>query len=122
MKKLVTKSFSKWATKQNIPHEELANAIREIESGNFEANLGGHILKKRIRFQGQGKSRSGRTIVCYKREDRVIFIHGFAKNEKSNLTTKELNAFKELAKILLNLSPEQLCIAIENGDFIEVAK
>ena len=122
MKRLITKSFSKWATKQNIPHEELAKAIREIESGNFEANLGSHILKKRIRFQGKGKSGSGRTIVCYKREDRVIFIHGFAKNEKSNLTTKELNAFKELAKILLSLSSEQLCIAIENGDFIEVAK
>lgn len=122
MKKLITKSFSKWATKQNIPHEELAKAILEIESGNFEANLGGHILKKRIRFQGKGKSGSGRTIVCYKREDRVIFIHGFTKNEKSNLTTKELNAFKELTKILLSLSSEQLCIAIENGDFIEVTK
>lgn len=122
MKKLITKSFSKWATKQNIAHEELVKAIREIESGNFEANLGGQILKKRIRFQGKGKSGSGRTIVFYKREDRVIFIHGFAKNEKSNLTTKELNAFKEFAKILLSLSSEQLCIAIENGDFIEVAK
>ena len=122
MKKLMTKSFSKWATKQNVPHEELAKAIQEIESGNFEANLGGHILKKRIRFQGKGKSGSGRTIVCYKREDRVIFVHGFAKNEKSNLTLKELNAFKELAKILLGLSPEQLCIAIKNGDLIEVKK
>ncbi|MCG2748351.1 MAG: type II toxin-antitoxin system RelE/ParE family toxin [Desulfobulbaceae bacterium] len=118
----MTRSFSKWATKQNVPHEELANAILEIESGNFEANLGGHILKKRIRFQGKGKSGSGRTIVCYKRENRLIFVHGFAKNEKANLTIKELNAFKELAKILLGLTPEQLRIAIANGDFIEVAK
>ena len=122
MKRLMTKSFSKWATKQNIPNDELTKAIQEIESGNFEANLGGYILKKRIRFQGKGKSGSGRTIVCYKREDLFVFIHGFAKNEKSNLTLKELNAFKELAKILLGLSSEQLCIAIENGDFIEVAK
>ncbi|MBU4264113.1 MAG: type II toxin-antitoxin system RelE/ParE family toxin [Proteobacteria bacterium] len=122
MRKLMTRSFSKWATKQNVPHEELANAILEIESGNFEANLGGHILKKRIRFQGKGKSGSGRTIVCYKRENRLIFVHGFAKNEKANLTIKELNAFKELAKILLGLTPEQLRIAIANGDFIEVAK
>lgn len=118
----MTKSFSKWAAKQDIPLEELDKAIREIESGSFEANLGGHILKKRIRFQGKGKSGSGRTIVCYKREDRVIFVHGFAKNEKSNLSLKELIAFKELAQIFLGLSPEQLRIAIENGDFIEVAK
>lgn len=117
----MTKSFSKWAKKQNIPPEELAKAIREIEDGNFEADLGGHVFKKRIRFQGKGKSGSGRTIVCYKREDRIIFVHGFAKNEKSNLTIKEFNAFKELAKILFGLSSEQLRIAIKNGDFIEVA-
>jgi hypothetical protein len=122
MKKLMTRSFSKWAAKQKIANEELANAIQEIESGLFEANLGGHILKKRIRFPGKGKSGSGRTIVCYKREDRVIFVHGFAKNEKSDLTLKELNVFKELAKILLGLTPEQLSIAIANGDFIEVAQ
>src|SRR3990172_11911268 len=106
MKKLMTKSFSKWATKQDVPHEELAEAIQEIENGNYEANLGGHILKKRIRFQGKGKSGSGRTIVCYKKEDRVIFVHGFAKNEKSNLTMKELNGYIEFVKILIRLTPE----------------
>lgn len=88
----MTRSFSKWAAKQNIPMEELAEAIQEIENGNFEANLGGHILKKRIRFPGKGKSRSGRTIVCFKKEDRVIFVHGFAKNEKSDLTIKDYSA------------------------------
>jgi len=118
----MTKPFSKWAIKQNISHEELAIAIQEIVSGKFEANLGGYILKKRIRFQGKGKSGSGRAIVCYKKEDRVIFVHGFAKSEKSNVTVKELNGLKELAKILLGLTSEQLRIAVENGDFIEVAK
>ncbi len=42
------------------------------------------------------------------------------KNEKSNLTRKELIVFKELSKILLAFSPEQVEIAIKNGDFIEV--
>ncbi|MEW6520578.1 MAG: type II toxin-antitoxin system RelE/ParE family toxin [Thermodesulfobacteriota bacterium] len=41
----MTRSFSKWETKLNVPPEELAKAIQEIESGNFEANLGGNILK-----------------------------------------------------------------------------
>ncbi|MGK5090607.1 type II toxin-antitoxin system RelE/ParE family toxin [Deltaproteobacteria bacterium TL4] len=49
-----------------------------------------------------------------------IFVHGFAKNEKSNITPKELKAFKELAKVLLGLSSEALNTAIDNGDFIEV--
>ena len=120
MKDLMTKQFAKWALKHQIPSHDLADALKELKSGTFEANLGGHIYKKRIRFQGQGKSGSGRTIICYKKADRAIFIHGFAKNEKSNLSKKELLVFKEFAKILLNLSPKAIEVAIENGDFTEV--
>ena len=117
---LKTKQFSKWASKQKIPKNELTTALAEIQAGNFETNLGGHIYKKRIQFEGKGKSGSGRTIVCFKKDDRAIFIHGFAKNEKSNLSKKELFALKEFSKILLGLSVEEINTAIENGDFIEV--
>ena len=44
----------------------------------------------------------------------------FEENEKSNLTKKELFAFKELSKILLGLSRKKLAIALENGDLMEV--
>jgi len=94
--------------------------MTEVQGGKFEANLGGNVYKKRIRFEGQGKSGSGRTILCYKKGNRIIFIHGFAKNEKSNLTKKELVAFKELSKILLSFDEIQISIATENGDLIEV--
>ncbi len=107
----MTKHFSKWAFKHKISDNELISALKEIQAGHFEANLGGHIYKKRIRFEGQGKRGGGRTIICYKKDDRAIFVHGFAKNEKSNLSKKELNAFKELSKILLRMSIEQLSIA-----------
>ncbi len=120
MKKLMTKQFAKWASKQKIPENELATALSEVQTGFFEANLGGHIYKKRIRFEGQGKSGSGRTIICYKRSDRAIFVHGFAKNDKDSLSPRELHAFKEFAKILLGLSQNGIATAIENGDFIEV--
>jgi len=116
----MTRQFLKWKSKQEISEIEITSALSEIEGGSFEANLGGNIYKKRIRFKGRGKSGSGRTIICYKKNDRAIFIHGFAKNEKDNLTPKELQAFKEFAKILLALSTEQISVAIKNGDFIEV--
>ncbi len=120
MKKLMTKHFSKWASKQSIPTSELFIALTEVQDGKFEANLGGNVYKKRIRFDGKGKSGSGRSIICYKKGDKAIFIHGFAKNEKSNLSKKELSAFKELSKVLLGLSKEEINIAVENKDFIEV--
>jgi hypothetical protein len=116
----MTKHFSRWAAKQNISEKNLFNALTEIRSGNFEANLGGNLYKKRIRLGGQGKSGGGRTIICYRKSDRAIFVHGFAKNEKSNLSRKELKAFKELLKILLTLSLKEITIAIKNGDLIEV--
>ena len=58
----MTKHFPRWASKQNIPGNELVTALAKLKTGNFEANLGGHIYKKRIRFEEQGKSGSGRTI------------------------------------------------------------
>lgn len=98
----------------------MLSAVEEIEKGSWEANLGGSVYKKRIRFAGQGKSGSGRTIVCYKRKDRLIFIHGFAKNEKSHLSPKELHALKEFAKVLLGLSNKAIATAIKNGDLREM--
>ncbi|MFO7761877.1 MAG: type II toxin-antitoxin system RelE/ParE family toxin [Desulfobia sp.] len=116
----MTKHFAKWAAKQNIPKNELHKALEEIRCGKFGANLGGHIYKKRIRFKGKGKSGSGRTIVCYQKGEKAIYVHGFAKNEKSNLSKKELIALREFANVLLGLSEKQIQIALEAGDFIEV--
>lgn len=116
----MTKKFDKWARKQNIPKGELYKAIDEISDGSYEASLGGSLIKKRIKYQGQGKSSSGRTILCFKNNDRAIYIHGFSKSSQSNISPKELILLKEFAKIIMTLSPEALEIAIKNGDFIEV--
>ncbi|MFP4533563.1 MAG: type II toxin-antitoxin system RelE/ParE family toxin [Desulfobacterales bacterium] len=48
----MTKHFSKWAAKQKIPKQELANALTEVVAGNFEANLGGYLYKKKNPFCG----------------------------------------------------------------------
>jgi hypothetical protein len=116
----MTGQFAKWAAKQKIHESEISLTLKEMETGSFEANLGGHLYKKRIRFPGQGKSSSGRTIICYNKDDRAILIHGFAKNEKTNLSKRELQAFKEFAKILLGLSKKEIDLALKNGVLIEV--
>lgn len=36
--------------------KDLNNAFSEVEEGQSEANLGGHLYKKRVSFQGKGKS------------------------------------------------------------------
>jgi hypothetical protein len=102
MKRLMTKHFSKWASKQKISVNKLTRALAELKAGSFEANLGGHIYKKEFGLRGKAKVAVEEQLFATKREiDRAIFIYGFAKNEKSNLSKKELYAFKELSKILL---------------------
>lgn len=116
----MTKEFAKWADKHGLSLPDLAAALDEVDTGSYEADLGGHVLKKRIRFQGQGKRGSGRTIICFKKDDRAIFVHGFAKNEKSNISKKELIAFRRVAEILLNLSLDQITRSVSTGTFVEV--
>lgn len=116
----MTREFSKWVDKHGVTIGDLVKVLDEVEAGNFDADLGGHVLKKRIRFQGQGKRGSGRTIICFKKDHRAIFVHGYAKNQKANVTKKELEALRRVAEILLNLSPDQIENSIKTGSFIEV--
>jgi hypothetical protein len=120
MKRLMTREFSKWADKYGVTVADLVKVLDEVESGIFDADLGGHVLKKRVRFQGQGKRGSGRTIICFKKDHRAIFVHGYAKNQKASVSKKELEAFRRVAEILLNLSPDQVENSIRTGTFIEV--
>ena len=44
----MTKHFYRWAKKEKISSEILAKAIDEILQGQYEASLGGYLIKKRI--------------------------------------------------------------------------
>jgi len=114
------RTFEKWAKKQGLSDEDLKKAILEIENGLIDANLGGNVYKKRIGRQGQGKSGAYRTLLLMKRNDRVIFAYGFAKGETDNITKNELEGFKIMAEVFLNLTNEQINTLINNRNLIEL--
>jgi len=120
MKRLMTKEFSKWAGKHGLTVTGLNSALNEIEEGNVDANLGGNVYKKRIPFPGRGKSGSGRTILFYKKGNMAIFVHGFAKNEKTTLSHNELKAFKEFCTLIFSYDENEIQKALDKGIFIEV--
>jgi len=120
MKRLMTREFSKWARKHGVTVAGLNNALNEIEEGIIDANLGGNVYKKRIPFPGRGKSGSGRTILFYKKGNMAIFVHGFAKNEKTTLSHNELKAFKEFCILVFSYDENEIQKAIDKGVFIEV--
>ena len=120
MRVFKTKWFSRWAGRQNVTDERLLNAIREIEQGLFDADLGGHVYKKRIANPGQGKRGGMRTLLAFQKEQKAFFIYGFAKNAQDNISDKELKVLKLLAAELLNLDDQALMQALQANELNEV--
>ena len=115
-----TKEFSKFARKAGLGSAELLEAARALASGQWDADLGGGVFKQRIAREGGGKSGGFRTIILFKVGGHSFFVHGFAKNEKANITPKELKALKTLASTFLGFDVEALKTASAAGEIAEV--
>lgn len=120
MRVFKNKWFQKWAAKEGLNNEALRAAVEEMENGLIDAALGGHVVKKRVALPGRGKRGGSRTLVVYQEADKAFFVYGFAKNERANISDKELKALKLLATQLLGYTNPALVKAIEAGELIEV--
>ena len=114
------KLFHKWMKTVSLSDSNLVKAVEEMEEGLYEANLGGNIYKKRMSVKGKGKSGGVRTIIAFKVRGKAIFIYGFAKNKRDNITHREEEALKALAKVYFSYSEDQINHAVKIGELIEV--
>ncbi|MDO9177687.1 MAG: type II toxin-antitoxin system RelE/ParE family toxin [Agitococcus sp.] len=112
--------FNKWADKEGVTDKVLRVAVTEMEEGLIDADLGGHVYKKRVALQGRGKRSGARTLLAYRVGKKAFFMYGFSKNELDNIDDKELKALKQLAAIQLGWSDEQLALALQHGKLFEV--
>ena len=115
-----TRWFERWARKQKLSKRALCEAVREMEAGLYEADLGGGLLKKRIARPGQGKSGGFRTLVATNKAKRWLFVFGFPKNARSNIDKDEDDGLKQLAAHLLSLAPPALGTAQRAGEIMNV--
>jgi hypothetical protein len=115
-----TRWFDRWARKEGLAASSLCAAVREMNLGLVDADLGGGLVKKRIGRAGQGKSGGYRTLVATNRGSRWVFVFGFPKNERSNIDKDETEALKKLAAHLLSLTAQALGKAQSAGELIEV--
>lgn len=115
-----SKGFSKWAEKEGLIDDALLAAVDEIDRGLIDADLGGHIVKKRVPLAGKGKSGGVRTLLAYMVGNKAFFVYGFAKSARANISADELKALKYLAKELLSYTDKVLAEAIAHGALIEV--
>ena len=78
------------------------------------------MFKQRVAREGGGKSGGFRTIILFRGGSHSFFAHGFAKNDKANVSAKEVKALKRLADVLLGFSKEQIGAAQAAGELIKV--
>lgn len=115
-----TRTFTRWMRKAELTDDVLCEAVCEMAQGLVDADLGGHVVKKRVALPGQGKRGGARTIVATKLADRWFFLYGFGKNERANIDKDELKVFQELARELLGFDDRQLAAALTAGEIMEV--
>ena len=117
MLKLKTKWFKKWSKKNAVKDDQLHKALDSISKNAGIVDLGGGLYKVRIPGEQKGKSGGFRSIVVYRDFDLAIFVFGFSKNEKENLSKDELKYFKKLAKDLLKFDKQKYIKLIQSGEF-----
>ena len=115
-----TRAFSRLDVAGELGDSDLIAAVAEMNDGLWDVNLGGQVYKKRVALAGRGKSGGARTLIAFKSNDRAFFMYGFSKNERSNITTKEKQALKLMARELLGYSDKQLRQALKHGALIEI--
>ncbi|EPD37513.1 type II toxin-antitoxin system RelE/ParE family toxin [Delftia acidovorans] len=112
---LKRKDFSRWQASEKLTDTALCKAVREMERGLIDADLGGFLYKKRVARPGAGKSGGYRTLLSARIGNRYIFLHGFTKNDKTNITQEEQRALRFAGKLFLDLSTQALSAALQSG-------
>ena len=58
--------------------------------------------------------------MLFRRQEKAFFVYGFAKNDRDNIGSQELKAFRLLAAEMLKLDDSGLRAAMNNGTITEI--
>ena len=120
MRVLKRKDFARWQMGEKLSDATLCKAVQEMEIGLIDADLGGFLYKKRVARSGAGKSGGYRTLLSARVGSRYVFLHGFSKSDKANITQSEKKALQFAGKVFLELCVESLAKALQSGVLLEV--
>ena len=103
-----------------MPDSRICEAVNRAESGLIDADLGGGLIKQRIARSGGGRSGGFRTLIAFRAKDRAIFLYGFAKNERENVGSDDLEDLKNTALVFLAFCKADLARAVSSGELKEI--
>ena len=115
-----TRWFARFARSEGIADKSSREAIERADRGLIDADLGGGLIKQRVARPGQGRSGGYRVIVAYRAKVRGVFLFGFAKNERENISAEELSFLRELGKNWLAADTATIRREIEAGNLQEI--
>jgi hypothetical protein len=115
-----TKWFARFAKGQRIGDASLRDAVLRAERGLVDADLGGNVIKQRVARSGKGRSGGYRLLIAFRPSDRAVFMLGFAKSDRDNVTPDELNSLKSLAALWLAAGAAKIEAAVAEGALVEV--
>lgn len=105
--------FTKAARKARIADEELCDAIRQVRLGQAD-DLGGGVFKKRL-----DRNRH-RSIILATSGRLWIYEYLFAKKDRANISARDLDDFRTLAKSYAALSGTMLARLLVDEDLVEI--
>ena len=116
-----TKGVVRFTRRERIADSGLKEAIERAVRGTIDADLGGCLIKQRVARPGQGRSGGYRMMIACRMKDRAVFLLGFAKSERENVSPDELAALRKLVMVWLDAPDRQITAAILDGVLEEVS-
>jgi len=116
-----TRAFARFARREGIDDAALGSAIDRAERGQIDADLGGGVIKQRVARAGAGRSGGFRTVIAYRTGEISVFLYGFAKNERENISSDELKNVRKAARFYFGLSRKDLDTAVVAGTLTEIS-
>jgi hypothetical protein len=116
----VTKAFRRFQRKEGIADAALCEAIERALNGLIDADLGRGLIKQRVARKGQGRSGGFRTIVALRLGKRSVFMFGFAKSRRANLSPEDERELADYGSILLGLDDDELEAALTSDELKEL--
>lgn len=120
MRVFKTREFSRYARREGINNGQLCEAVRRMETGLVDADLGGGLVKQRLSRAGQGRRGGFRIFMAYLARRRAVFVYGFAKSERGNVRPDELDFWRKVASAFLGMDEAGLGIMLDEGEITEV--
>lgn len=105
--------FAKAARKARIYDDELREAVFETIKGQAD-DLGGGVFKKRL------NQNMHRSIILAKGGRFWIYEYLYAKKDRANIDSDELDAFRKLARAYAGLTDGQLTALLESKNLTEM--